>query len=97
MGEGSLDEPICDDPASPSYNVPEKVDAFVSYAIEQAAAYPGHDIMLTMGSGRCTLTNARMCYGGVTNVCPADFDYENADTASRIWLSGLVSSQQMKK
>lgn len=50
MSEGSADQPFCDDPSSPSYNVPALVDAFVAYAQQQAGAYRGNDILLTMGS-----------------------------------------------
>lgn len=45
----SNDSPIVDNPALPGYNVKEKVNAFVSYAQTQAAAYRGSDVIFTMG------------------------------------------------
>jgi hypothetical protein len=39
-----------DDPQSPAYNVPERVDAFVAAAMEWAALYRGSDVLMLMGS-----------------------------------------------
>jgi alpha-mannosidase len=50
MNLNSDDSPVVDNPALEGYNLPEKVDAFVSYAQQQASAYRGNDIIFTMGS-----------------------------------------------
>lgn len=44
------DPPMIDDPSIPQYNVPERVEKFVSGCLELANATRGDDIMLTMGS-----------------------------------------------
>ncbi|KZC06792.1 Lysosomal alpha-mannosidase, partial [Dufourea novaeangliae] len=43
------DQPIVDDPASPDYNVEERVEQFLSFAQRQASAYKTNNIILTMG------------------------------------------------
>ncbi|XP_076655119.1 lysosomal alpha-mannosidase II isoform X1 [Halictus rubicundus] len=43
------DEPINDDPRSPDYNVPERVNKFLEYARKQASQYRTNNIILTMG------------------------------------------------
>ena len=46
----SNDSPVVSDPDVEGYNKPQKVDDFVSYAQQQAAAYRGNDVIFTMGS-----------------------------------------------
>ncbi|XP_063226460.1 lysosomal alpha-mannosidase-like isoform X2 [Bacillus rossius redtenbacheri] len=43
------DEPIIDDERSPEYNVPQRVNEFVSYAAKQAVSYTTNHIAVTMG------------------------------------------------
>jgi alpha-mannosidase len=61
------DPPIIDNPASPEYNVEERVDLFVKGCLEIANATQGSDIMLTMGSD-FYYSNAHVWYKNLDQV-----------------------------
>ncbi|XP_053988963.1 lysosomal alpha-mannosidase isoform X2 [Hylaeus volcanicus] len=55
------DEPIIDDPDSPDYNVKERINEFLQYAVQQAKAYRTNNVILTMG-GDFTFQQAEMYF-----------------------------------
>ncbi|KAF6264318.1 hypothetical protein COO60DRAFT_1634484 [Scenedesmus sp. NREL 46B-D3] len=47
---GQLDPPIVDDPASPEYNLQQRVDLFVAQALAWSKSMRGNDVLFMMGS-----------------------------------------------
>uniref|UniRef100_V9IGJ4 Lysosomal alpha-mannosidase n=1 Tax=Apis cerana TaxID=7461 RepID=V9IGJ4_APICE len=58
------DEPINDDLESPDYNVDERVNRFLQYAVHQSEVYRTNNIILTMG-GDFTYQQAEMYFSNM--------------------------------
>ena len=43
------DEPIVDDPDSPSYNVDQRISNFINYVINQSNSFKTNNVAITMG------------------------------------------------
>ncbi|XP_063677322.1 lysosomal alpha-mannosidase-like isoform X2 [Bolinopsis microptera] len=71
------DPPMVRNPQSPEYNIPERVEDFVSYLEEQSSHYRSGNIMLTMGGDFC-YQNAHKYFKNLDIL----MDYVNANTTN---------------